>query len=188
MVTDSKICIASDIVTLTVNTSIPQSIFSFSDSGNGMLSFTDGSIDASTWAWNFGDGSTSTLQNPTHSFSMNDTYAVCLTVTNSCNPHTSCQQIPVIVTGILPNETPELMVYPNPITEEFTVRLDFHSTIDTDFVIHDALGKVVRSEKITGSLKPTTRSIKTAVWPSGAYLINVQVGDRIVTKRVIVNK
>ena len=33
-----------------------------------------------TWAWDFGDGNTSTLQNPTHTYS-NGIYAPCLTVT-----------------------------------------------------------------------------------------------------------
>lgn len=36
-----------------------------------------------SWAWNFGDGNTSTLQNPTHTYATAGTYAVSLTVTNS---------------------------------------------------------------------------------------------------------
>jgi PKD repeat protein len=34
------------------------------------------------WFWDFGDGNTSTLQNPAHSFSGEGTFNVCLTVTN----------------------------------------------------------------------------------------------------------
>ena len=36
-----------------------------------------------TYAWNFGDGSTSTLQNPAHTYATAGTYSVKLTVTNS---------------------------------------------------------------------------------------------------------
>lgn len=32
------------------------------------VQFTDNSADAVEWYWNFGDGSTSTQQNPTHTF------------------------------------------------------------------------------------------------------------------------
>ncbi len=35
-----------------------------------------------SWYWDFGDGETSTLQNPTHTFSVNATYNITLTVTD----------------------------------------------------------------------------------------------------------
>jgi PKD repeat protein len=47
--------------------------------------FTDNSTDdgfIASWDWDFGDGSTSTTQNPTHSFAAAGTYAVSLTVTD----------------------------------------------------------------------------------------------------------
>ena len=44
--------------------------------------FTDQSIGADTWNWNFGDGTTSTSQNPTHTYSSVGTYSVTLTVFN----------------------------------------------------------------------------------------------------------
>ncbi|MBI2729593.1 MAG: PKD domain-containing protein [Sphingobacteriales bacterium] len=45
------------------------------------ISFTDNSIGATTWAWDFGDGGTSNSQNPSHTFVLG-TYNVTLTVTN----------------------------------------------------------------------------------------------------------
>lgn len=51
---------------------------------NGTITFTDLSTNApDTWAWNFGDGNTSSVQNPTHTFAANGTYTVQLTATNS---------------------------------------------------------------------------------------------------------
>ena len=44
--------------------------------------FTDLSIDADEWHWNFGDGNTSDLQNPAHVFSTPGTHNVCLVVSN----------------------------------------------------------------------------------------------------------
>jgi PKD repeat protein len=41
---------------------------------------TGGAVD--TWAWDFGDGSTSTVQNPTHAFASAGTFTVSLMVTN----------------------------------------------------------------------------------------------------------
>ena len=48
----------------------------------GTIRFTDQSTQAFSWHWNFGDQSTSTLQNPTHSFTSAGSYTVTLTVNN----------------------------------------------------------------------------------------------------------
>ena len=37
--------------------------------------------DATAWAWDFGDGNTSTEQNPTHTYADYGEYMVCLTIT-----------------------------------------------------------------------------------------------------------
>ncbi|AKB77891.1 Cell surface protein [Methanosarcina horonobensis HB-1 = JCM 15518] len=53
-------------------------------SGNTPLTvlFTDTSQNATGWNWNFGDGATSTEQNPTHTYFATGTYTVNLTVSN----------------------------------------------------------------------------------------------------------
>ena len=63
--------------------------FNYTQNGNTTI-FTDNSFVAPadpwsnnyslSWAWDFGDGTTSNLQNPTHIYS-NGTYIVCLTLT-----------------------------------------------------------------------------------------------------------
>ncbi len=55
---------------------------------NGNVMFTDATIDngggtITGWFWSFGDGATSTLQNPSHTYVNNNTYGVMLTVYNS---------------------------------------------------------------------------------------------------------
>lgn len=55
---------------------------------------------AQSWLWNFGDGQTSTLQHPVHTFDSSGTYEVCLTVTNACYSETYCT---AIVTCQTPN-------------------------------------------------------------------------------------
>jgi PKD repeat protein len=48
------------------------------------VAFTDQSTgDPTGWSWNFGDGATSTAQNPTHTYSLPGTYTVTLTVTDA---------------------------------------------------------------------------------------------------------
>lgn len=57
---------------------------SYLESCNGEINFYDLSTSAPTnWTWDFGDGSTSTLQNPTHIYMSSGTYTVKLTSSNS---------------------------------------------------------------------------------------------------------
>lgn len=65
-------------------------------SKNTEFSFTDNSISPGTWAWNFGDGTTSTLQNPPlHNFPGLGSYNVSLTVTNGGCTNTITKSIKV---------------------------------------------------------------------------------------------
>jgi PKD repeat protein len=65
------------------------------------VNFTDTSTGGpTTWAWNFGDGGTSNLQNPSHTYSTPGTYTVSLTVTNSNGSDTETK------TGYITAQTP----------------------------------------------------------------------------------
>lgn len=48
------------------------------------VSFTNQSSDATSWLWNFGDGGTSTQQNPSHIYEDPGAYTVVLTAYNDC--------------------------------------------------------------------------------------------------------
>ena len=81
----------------------PVAIFSTAaDCGsNGQVIFTDASIGADTWLWDFGDGTTSTDSNTTHIYATPGTYSVSLTVTNNetgCS-YTSTADIVVLVSS-----------------------------------------------------------------------------------------
>ncbi len=52
--------------------------------------FTDATVGSIGWLWDFGDGTTSTLQNPTHSYTIPGTYVVALTTTSAGG---GCQQL-----------------------------------------------------------------------------------------------
>ncbi|MDH3978094.1 MAG: PKD domain-containing protein [Gammaproteobacteria bacterium] len=64
----------------------PTAEFDTSITGLG-VTFTDQSSDSdgniASWSWNFGDGNTAIVQNPTHSYAASGTYTVTLTVTDN---------------------------------------------------------------------------------------------------------
>jgi PKD repeat protein len=82
-------------------TTAPTANFTASDTStcSGIISFTDKSTGGATsWLWDFGDATTSTLRNPTKKYLNNGTYTVKLTATNSfgSNMKTSTNLIKVL--------------------------------------------------------------------------------------------
>ncbi len=67
------------------------------------ISFTDNSVLPQTWSWDFGDGNTSTAQNPTYTYGSLGTYNVKLTVTNAGCSNT--KSIPVTLIDENPDFT-----------------------------------------------------------------------------------
>jgi len=58
--------------------------------------FVDHSIGATSWQWDFGDGTSSTLQNPSHNYSTPGNYAVILRVTNGSCEHLKTDTVKVM--------------------------------------------------------------------------------------------
>lgn len=93
----SNSCGYSDTICQTITVcSAPAAAFNASTNLTSLMltDMTSGNVAA--WAWDFGDGNTSTQQDPSHTFSSAGTYTVCLVVTNVCGDQdTVCQQVTV---------------------------------------------------------------------------------------------
>jgi PKD repeat protein len=75
-----------DYTVLIAAAQAPSVNFSYANTNscNGTFSFTDLSTNGpTTWSWNFGDGSLSSVQNPTHTYSQPGTYTVTLIASNN---------------------------------------------------------------------------------------------------------
>jgi PKD repeat protein len=109
----------------------PTTGFSFNNSCNGQTStFTDETTGSNltSWNWDFGDGTTSTDQNPTHTYSIPGDYNVILTVTNNTGCFTTNQQtvvnhsIPVVsFTNDLPCSTTPIRFFDKSLVENTNI-------------------------------------------------------------------
>jgi PKD repeat protein len=87
--------VSRDTVNITL-TLAPVSNFSFTIQGLS-VQFTSLAQNAETYSWNFGDGTSSTQQNPSHLYSVIRSFRVTHTVTNDCG--TNSKRIRVSLTG-----------------------------------------------------------------------------------------
>jgi len=88
---------------------------SFSSSSTGTISL---------YSWNFGDGTSSTAQNPTHVYSSPGTYSVSLTVTGSGGSNTMTRNGFIVVSasgsGVVANFSASRQAGPAPLNVSFT--------------------------------------------------------------------
>jgi len=99
-ITDATGCVSSYSAVLPILPPFGNCYSNFSTYGNYQFgnpgevffqSYVQNSIPGTaTYSWNFGDGTTSTLENPQHIFTANGFYNVCLTTTYNGCTYTSC--------------------------------------------------------------------------------------------------
>jgi len=83
----------------------PVAGFSFVNGSAGLVTFTDTSEGYPTrYHWNFGDGDTSNVADPAHTYAANGTYYVCETVYNGSGSSTVCDS--VHVTNLVVHQRP----------------------------------------------------------------------------------
>ena len=104
---------------------LPIASFTQVTTTNTTVTFTNTSTNATSYRWDFGDGSAiSTDENPVHEYPVvNASYDAQLIVTNSCSSDTSAVIIRITLVGINELNTNEVMeVYPNPNNGSFTLK------------------------------------------------------------------
>ena len=91
-------------ITNTANAPACQAVIADSLFSNGsalFISYSTGTTANTTFSWNFGDGSTSTIENPNHTYAYNGTYAVTLQISDVTTGCSSTVGDSVVITNAL---------------------------------------------------------------------------------------
>ena len=121
------------------------------------------------WLWDFGNGSTSTLQNPTHTYNSPGAYTIALTSWN--NTDTFYNELVVNVnwcTNIEEKEHKGFKIWPNPVVNKLHIEKG-NETIK-EIVIRNAAGLIVLRVSPNQSDKV---SVDLQYLPKGFYLIEI---------------
>lgn len=93
-VTNGQGCSDSSTQFINVVTSVPSASFTTIPVSLTVY-FNNTTSGATSYQWNFGDGNSSSIENPNHTYTIPLSYLVSLTATNACGSNSSSQQIVV---------------------------------------------------------------------------------------------
>jgi trimeric autotransporter adhesin len=181
-VTDGNGCASSEQVTVSV-IELPVAGFSFTNPGSA-VTFTNSSSNATSYTWDFGDGSPSdNSADPVHTYALDGTYYVTLVAANSCGADTITDTVVIITTGMDEIEA-ILTIAPNPSAGVFTI-----SGANAGSYLHievlDVHGQLVLAVNEHGTGSAFTRAIDLSGFAKGIYYLKLHTGTQVITKRVI---
>jgi PKD repeat protein len=166
----------SDTMTMTLNVVTPMASFSVDNSLEPTISFTNisSSFGSTTYMWDFGDGNTSTAQNPSHTYSNLGTYTVTLTVTDSCGTITGTQTVTINTVGV--NEASGVHVSAFFNTTENVLNVSLPASSNATVEVYNAIGSLICSES---GVNTATKVISLNGVSSGTYMVRVKTANGI---------
>lgn len=166
---------------------------------------------SSTFFWDFGDGTSSTLMTPSHTYANFGYYFVCLSVFDSICSSTFCDSIGMDSNGVLLkqgafgfetldfttvstatairelNKTPEYTIYPNPSNGNVFIDYTFQSEAPLTIEVTDITGKVVKNKHTTGLSGKHTETIDIADLQPAIYFMTIRSADMQKNYKLIKN-
>ncbi len=173
-------CVNTATMAVTV-VSAPIANFTYVITGN-TVQFTNTTPNSSgaSFYWDFGNSTNSTLENPSCTYSGTGTYTVILNFNNGCED-SEINQIYIGTDGLSENEVNELLVYPNPFTNELTISL--LKDQESEVLVCDLTGKTVFESNFNSQeIKVNLESLV-----NGQYLLKIKQNDKVSVKLITKN-
>jgi len=136
------------------------------------------------YLWDFGDGNTSTLQFPSHTYTASGTYPVNLLVSNTCGAMDTLLTIHVdLYLGVakVVNKNLNIKVYPVPAQESINIESADPTVMIHSLSMFNTIGQeVINSQKL--NVLKTNMDISHV--PSGDYFIRIETNKGVLTRKI----
>ena len=163
------------------------------------------STSSMTYLWDFGDGTTSTLQYPSHTYAASSPVTICLTISNSACTDTYCAPINpghaagtftiniLNPSGVSENANTNIISslenYPNPFSDNTTITYSINQNSRIELSVLDLLGnKVAVIESGNKSNGNYIVNFDASAISGGIYLLQLQLDNKIITKKLVIAK
>jgi len=161
----------------------------FSNSAaNLVVTFTNTSVSGGSvsYLWNFGDGTSSTEENPVHTYPNSGIYLVCLSIfDSSCQQGDSICQTIDIVTGIssIASIDQPIHISPNPASGYITLANDGVAIYSRRLL--NVIGEeILTNEEVV--MPNNSVRIDLPALPSGIYYLQIETDKGFVTKKITI--
>ena len=163
---------------------MPVPEFTFVQDSNS-FSMNNSSLNATSYEWDFGDGTTSEEENPTHTYTEPGTYNIILTAKRHCMA--VAMQTTVEVEGsdstlsITDMSIDDCIVYPNPATTSVMVK-NLNERIEA-IVIYDVAGRAIDARKVDDY----SVQLDVQTLDKGLYIMRIitSTGEQVYRKLVV---
>ncbi len=185
-VVDGNGCTSLDTFSI-VAIPAPTAAFSFSVGAAGLTySFTDQSTGGATsYAWNFGDGGTSTLASPSHTYTASGNYSVTLIASNACGSDTSTQSLTVTdVASALPFANVSL--YPNPASSKFEFAVSGLNLGNLQVEMMDVQGKVCKTWTYESVAQGIVERVDASKFAKGVYFLRFSNAEGMDMRKLVI--
>ena len=150
------------------------------------VTFTSLATNFTSIFWDFGDFTTDTAANPTHTYPSNGTYTVCQTVINACGSDTICQDIQIVVIGVESLIAPSVNISPNPSSGKFILDFSYWNQSSIDLEVRNILGVLVYSEQNIKTQGTNPLLIDLEHLPKGVYFLQIASTNVKQTQKLVI--
>lgn len=164
----------------------PEATISFSQQGE-QVDFNAIGSNNTSWMWRFGDGNTSTDENPTHVYASSGSYDVRLITSNACGSDTSFSTVHVFMTSVRELQGLRASVYPNPGKDVFNLQLSgLDAGASNQIQLRDLRGRVVYQESLPAGSVAMEHRMNIDFLAAGMYVVEVTNGNRYISLPLVV--
>lgn len=158
--------------------------------------FSNTSSNSIKWLWDFGDGETSAIQNPVHTYKQNGNYNVTLTAySNVLSADVKKETVSINITDVEKDEIPYTTQlhqnYPNPFNPTTVISYQLSAFCHVTLKVFDVLGNEIAA--LVNEYKPAGKynfqfSILNYPLSSGVYFYTLKAGSYSSTKKFLLIK
>lgn len=154
---------------------------------NEVVSFSSNSSGAVSWNWSFGDGGTSTQENPTHVYTTDGIYTVSLQVMDAAGCIlTKTESITILNVGIdEPVYDFTFTIYPNPFNSQAIIQYTLPVGETVNIELWNAIGQKVSTIVDHSRQEAGEYAYPVYATEAGVYMVRFAVGDALIWKKLV---
>jgi len=137
--------------------------------------------------WDFGEGTTSNAPYPTHQYSADGLYRVCLRIQNDCGEDEVCREISLTTTSTKSiARSLDLDLFPNPNEGQFKLLLKGQSKAQVRVKISNTLGQIIDLQQHDFRSGQLEKDYDLRHLAAGVYHLIIEDGTQLLLRKIVI--